>query len=328
MRELMIHDENKKERLLKLAKILRETDTPISGAILAEELSVSRSTITRYLRILENHLDSDEKLDTTTDENGTCFYRILCLQDKYSHAKNEEGYPDPTAATAMNNLVKEDKTVRDWKYNPGDIWLSKAQNKRYETPFLILGVYSEKTLCVKAYELSDVNMGMVDLNDPNLVEIGHWYIDTSDFRMKKFAWFTEKSGQLDDEGFSEVKRKIARALHICENDEIASLKKELEDANKKISDLMCETKALERSKQYKASRGMDELFNLTPDNLRKKALNSIFGQKPKVDNPVVTATNDDYWNGFLRGRLATYDRVADILSALLASKGVTDGSQK
>lgn len=310
MHELFVRDDNKKQRLLALAKILRETDVPQSGKALAASIGVARSTITRYINILDNHLEDDEKLVVTNDEDGTLFYKLECASNKYGTSKTEEGYADPTAAKAMNNYVEQDKTVKDWKYNIGDIWLTTAYNKRYEKPFLIIGVYSDSVLCAKAYEPQDIEFGGIDLNNPNLVEIGHWTIDTSVICTKKFAWLTQKAGSLDDEGIADVKHKIARTLHICDSDEVKALSEELKTAEKEIEDLsnaLNETKGFKRV-SYKESV-LDILSHTTADDLHKEAINAIFGQTGSGNSHFDHNVADAY----LRGQLMVYRQIFDKL---------------
>lgn len=303
MHELFVRDDNKKQRLLALAKILRETDVPQSGKALAASIGVARSTITRYINILDNHLEDDEKLVVTNDEDGTLFYKLECASNKYGTSKTEEGYADPTAAKAMNNYVEQDKTVKDWKYNIGDIWLTTAYNKRYEKPFLIIGVYSDSVLCAKAYEPQDIEFGAIDLNNPNLVEIGHWTIDTSVICTKKFAWLTQKAGSLDDEGIADVKHKIARTLHICDSDEVKALSEELKTAEKEIEDLSNALEKFRESKNtsYKESL-LDILQNTTGEDVAMHALESAYGSND---------LSGSFSTAYLRGELSAYKHIID-----------------
>ena len=318
MHELFVRDDNKKQRLLALAKILRETDAPQSGKALAASIGVTRSTITRYINILDNHLEGDEKLVVTNDEDGTLFYKLECASNRYDNSKTEEGYSDPTAAKAMNGYIASDTVIKDWKYNPGDIWLTKSRGTRYEKPFLIIGVYSDSALCVKAYEEQDVLYGAVDQNDPNLVEVGHWTIDTSVICTKKFDWLTVKSGSLDDEGLADVKHKIARTLHICDSDEVKALSEELKTAEKEIEDL---SKALNETKGFKHIPYKESVFDIlthtTVEDLHKEAINAIFGQTDSDNSHLDYKFGHDpkYWdrfnNAYLRGQLMVYRQIFD-----------------
>lgn len=290
MREIKTRDPKKKERLQRMAKMLRETDTPIAAAVIASELNVGRSTITRYCNALERYLDPDENLEVATDENGTYYYKITSVLDKYNYVKTEEGYMDPTASAAMNNYVKDDTKVKDWKYNAGDLWQTE-NSKGITNLYVIVGVYTDKAVLIRAYDYEEQAAKQLDLNDPNLVvdTDNELVYDTSFICTKPFRWLMGKFDMtVSETNMNHIKARIGHTLGISgadvENEELALANNEIEDLSK----------ALE-----KANKDIQLLQEQLAQPIEVKT----------VDR----ANWDAYDEGFTKGRLATYDRILDAL---------------
>jgi hypothetical protein len=230
---------NKKEKMQELAGILRETDKPLYTRVLVGELGISKSTLMRYIAELPTYLNEDEKLNVTPGRNGENMYTIIEKNDKYDSSKTEGGYMDPTAAAAMATY---DSTVKDWKYNIGDIWYSE-NSKHQLDPFLIIAIYSEKALLLRVYDHSDVIANKIDLNDPNFVvnTDHHLVADTSYICTKPYKWLANKDVRtFDDAWMDEIRRKIAKSMHITDaalGEEYTQLQAQLETAHASIEEL-------------------------------------------------------------------------------------------
>ena len=175
--------EKKKENLLKLMKVLRETDVHLTPGYLAKQIEVSPSTMTRYLALLPQNLEDNEKVDTIMVAPAPGMkiprmaYKIVCKADRYDSKKTEGGCADPTAAKAMDNYMKEDTKVRDWKYNIGDVWYV-INTKSMLDPYVIISTFADKAIMLRIYEDTDIQNKSIDLNDPNLIGMYGKVIDT------------------------------------------------------------------------------------------------------------------------------------------------------
>lgn len=291
MLDIKTKDPKKKERLQRMAKMLRETDAPISGPAIAKALNVGRSTITRYCNALERYLEPDEFLESTSDENGTYYYKITSAFDKYNNTRTEEGYMDPTATAAMNNYTKTDTTVKDWKYNIGEIWHTE-NGKGLANLYLIVGICADKAIVVRAHTYDDAHNRGIDFNDPNFVidTENELVYDASFLGTKPFRWLYEKiAGKASDQDVTYVKARIGHMLGISGTD---VENEELRLANGEIEEL---SKALE-----KANKDIQMLQEQLAQPIEVKT----------VDR----ANWDAYDEGFTKGRLATYDKILDALA--------------
>lgn len=212
-----IQTEKKKEKMQLLVKILRDAEKPISGEELREKLGVAPTTCWRYLRNLIAYLEPTEEL--VEIQVGKMYqYKLVNNAYKYDTCKKTEGgYMDPTASAAMSSYNKDDKGVRDWKYNVGEVWY--VQNaKSMLDPYLIISILGDKAVMLRVYEDADIQNKNVDLNDPNLL---YWYgkvIDTSFMCTKPFKWLTDKATySFSEEDMDGIRSKVARNLHLFED---------------------------------------------------------------------------------------------------------------
>lgn len=241
--------EKKKENLLKLMKVLRETDVHLTPGYLAKQIEVSPSTMTRYLALLPQNLEDNEKVDTIMVAPAPGMkiprmaYKIVCKADRYDSKKTEGGCADPTAAKAMDNYMKEDTKVRDWKYNIGDVWYV-INTKSMLDPYVIISTFADKAIMLRIYEDTDIQNKSIDLNDPNLIGMYGKVIDTGFMCTKPFKWLTDKATySFSEEDMADIRNKVARNLHLFEE---VFEKKALVEAGQQILEL---SDKLEKMKQ-------------------------------------------------------------------------------
>lgn len=241
--------EKKKENLLKLAKILRDTDVHLTSGYLGKQIGVAPSTMTRYMALLPQHLEANEKLDATVVppakgmKISRMAYRIICKNDKYDSKKTEGGYADPTAAKAMDNYTKEDTKIRGWKYNVGDVWYTQNSKSMLDA-YVMISTFADKAVMLRVYEEVDIQNKSIDLNDPNLVGFYGKVIDTSFICTKPFKWLDRKADySFSEEDMADIRSKVARNLHLFEEE---FEKKALMEADQQILEL---SDKLEKMKQ-------------------------------------------------------------------------------
>ena len=235
--------EKKKEKMQLLAKILRDAEKPVSSEELREKLGVASTTCWRYLRNLITYLDPTEEL--VEIQAGKMYqYKLVNHAYKYDTCKKTEGgYMDPTAAAAMSSYNKDDKGIRDWKYNVGEVWY--VQNaKSMLDPYLIISILGDKAVMLRVYEDADIQNKNVDLNDPNLIGLYGKVIDTSFICSKPFKWLADKATySFSEEDMADIRSKVARNLHLFED---VFKEKALVEAGQQILEL---SDKLEKMKQ-------------------------------------------------------------------------------
>ena len=255
-----LREKKKKENLQKLVKILRETDKHLASGELAKRLAVSPSTITRYLAAVPQYLDADEKMDIVTISPSAGFklprmaYSIICTTDRYGINKTEEGYMDPTASAAMSNYMKEDKTVKDWKYNVGDVWYTENAKSMLD-PYLIVATFADKAIVLRVYEESDFSNKNIDLNNPQIISDGELRkaIDTGFICTKPYKWLKKKATyRIAGPLMTDIRIRLSRNLQLFEDvykeqaykeagEEIVSLTEALEKAKADFKELQEKT---------------------------------------------------------------------------------------
>lgn len=234
--------EKKKENLQKLAKILREAEHPLTGKQLQSAIGVGSTTCWRYLKELEAYLEPTEELNMYSQGKAHLFF-LVNYADRYGINKTEGGYMDPTASAAMGNYMKEDKTVKDWKYNVGDVWYAENAKSMLD-PYLIVAAFADKAIVLRVYEESDLGNKNIDLNDPRIISDLETKraIDTGFISTKPFKWLKEKAVyRVAEPLMADIRTRLSRNLQLFEDVykeqaykeaevEIASLTEALEKA--------------------------------------------------------------------------------------------------
>lgn len=111
-----------------------------------ENTGVSKAVITRDLRyLIDTYPDRIAKKGLGS--SGTTYFwietgNVVDTPDRYGEGKNDEGYSDPTAATAMKNIDVKQKT--------GDVWEVNASNGLVET-YLVLAATEKYSTCIQLY---------------------------------------------------------------------------------------------------------------------------------------------------------------------------------
>jgi hypothetical protein len=245
--------EKKKENLQKLAKILREAEHPLTGKQLQNAIGVGSTTCWRYLKELEAYLEPTEELNMYSQGKTHLFF-LVNYADRYGINKTEGGYMDPTASAAMSKYMKEDKTVKDWKYNVGDVWYAENAKSMFD-PYLIVATSADRAIMLRVYEESDFDSKNVDLNNPQIISDMELKkaIDTGFICTKPYKWLKEKATyRVTGPLMADIRIRLSRNLQLFEDvykeqaykeagEEIVSLTEALEKAKADFKELQEKT---------------------------------------------------------------------------------------
>jgi hypothetical protein len=201
---------------------------------------------------------------------------------------------DPTASAAMATY---DSSVKDWKYNIGDIWYSENAKHQLD-PFLIIAIYSEKALLLRVYDESDMAATKIDLNDPNIVVDveRRLAVDTSYICTMPYQWLVNKDvRKFDVTSMDVIRVKIAKSMHITGmvlGDEYKRVQAQLETAHASIEELSKTVDSLNGEKQVLKER-MNTIFrDEATHNLSEPVEKRILEMQLKM----VTAERDRLYN--------------------------------
>lgn len=214
----MNRDERMNANMQALIEILMVTDKPMSIHNIRHNTVLKQintdATVRSYLRKLPEHLDDDHEL--IVRQHGRKYgYQIIDKRDRYPITKTESGYPDPTAAKALEAVMhSESKT----EYVPGSIWPVRIGWKKTAW-FLVISCDSDSEgrllYGFETHNERHAKMKGIDLTDERVVKVSQTlYADTRILFTKREQYVDgEKIGDISDSDLCTVQSMLKQRLH-------------------------------------------------------------------------------------------------------------------
>ena len=243
----------------------RDRLNPIHAKDLAESLTCSPSTITREVKQLKEEYPDNVRIGVGKTHSGYYWKpnklpRVDVVEtvnpvifDRYPITKNDEGYPDPTAALAImntegNHMLGE---VYEFKNSVGYTkFLVIASTEHHVTGFVLYETYeeipeSEKPAIVKA-----------------VVGDYTWFYNPKRIFTKPSKYCLEKMGELDEKAKALLISKVRDYLGFEQEDSARVEKLAVEAANTRVrcEDLVKEAEALRKEREELKDRLSDILY--------------------------------------------------------------------
>lgn len=214
----MNRDERMNANMQALIEILMATDKPMSIYDVRQKTVLKQintdATVRNYLRKLPENLDEDHEL--IVRQHGRKYgYQIIDKRDRYPITKTESGYPDPTAAKALEAVMhSESKT----EYVPGSIWPVRIGWKK-TVWFLVISCDSDSEgrllYGFETHNERHAKMKGIDLTDERVVKVSQTlYADTRILFTRREQYVDgEKIGDISDSDLCVVQGMLKQRLH-------------------------------------------------------------------------------------------------------------------
>lgn len=214
----MNRDERMNANMQALIEILMVTDKPMSIYDVRQKTVLKQintdATVRNYLRKLPENLDEDHEL--IVRQHGRKYgYQIIDKRDRYPITKTESGYPDPTAAKALEAVMhSESKT----EYVPGSIWPVRIGWKK-TVWFLVISCDSDSEgrllYGFETHNERHAKMKGIDLTDERVVKVSQTlYADTRILFTRREQYVDgEKIGDISDSDLCTVQSMLKQRLH-------------------------------------------------------------------------------------------------------------------
>ena len=253
----MNRDERMNANMQALIEILMVTDKPMSIHNIRHNTVLKQintdATVRSYLRKLPEHLDDDHEL--IVRQHGRKYgYQIIDKRDRYPITKTESGYPDPTAAKALEAVMhSESKT----EYVPGSIWPVRIGWKK-TVWFLVISCDSDSEgrllYGFETHNERHAKMKGIDLTDERVVKVSQTlYADTRILFTRREQYVDgEKIGDISDSDLCTVQSMLKQRLHFdtqMENPKEEKIKRDTDIYALKSKIRKLEARLAEKEKQ-------------------------------------------------------------------------------
>jgi len=171
------------------------------GKKAAEELYVSKSTITKDLRDLALMYPELKHNGKSGHASKWTWVEEVSDGDKYSVKKTEEGYNDPTAASAIASI---DSGIYG-NFTPGDVWHVSASNGTIEK-YLVIASFAGCTTCLQVLDSRTSYNPAIHM--PVSIQKNE-FVDCRRLVSKPSRYFLEKDDSYHVTNFNAIKAKTA-----------------------------------------------------------------------------------------------------------------------
>lgn len=125
-------------------------------------------------------------------------------EDRYDYKKTEEGYSDPTAAKALDNLDIYGSKI------PGSVWKVQS-SKGNDEEYLVIQSYRDCNLCLQVMTgeegYNKLCCVLINLQEKK-------YVDCRKLVVKPERYFAESTSGIDAKTFDKVRMKILNVIDI------------------------------------------------------------------------------------------------------------------
>ena len=194
----------------------------VTSTIIADDIGISRNNATRYMK---KFLESHPEISSVSGGPGTATSYVWAepekptrlthspfLKNRYEKTnKNNEGYTDMTATTAIRNADRSDMLIAP---KPGEIWCTEESNGKNSYIF-ILSYDGNAAQCIKFYDVKEFSSPET-LRRPVRVTLGAvTYIgDSGRVTYKPKKYFLRRARCSKEEELMKVRKDVADALEI------------------------------------------------------------------------------------------------------------------
>ena len=244
----------------------RDWSNPIHAKDLAESLQISPSTITREVKRLKEEYPDNVRIGLGKSHSGYYWKpnklpRVDIVEtitppvifDRYPITKNDEGYPDPTAALAIMNT--------EGNHMLGEVY--EFKNSVGYTKFLVIASTEHH---VTGYVLYETYEEIAESEKPAVVKVTvddyTWFYNPKRIFTKPSKYCLEKIGELDEKAKALLISKVMDYLGFEQEDSARVEKLAVEAENNKVrcDDLLKEAEALRKEREELKAKLSDILY--------------------------------------------------------------------
>lgn len=218
-----------KEREEFIVSILKEDPkTTVTGKSIDDAVGITASNRAMYMRKLMKKYPQIQNVGKKEAE-------YKWVEDSPVKIKNHEGYPDPTAKKAIDNIFNQTTSIC-----PGEVW-STVESNGSTQPIFVLNSLNGAAQCMKLYHENSKN---IEITGPDYFQIdifGISYIgDPSHVTFKPLRYCTKRIAEASDVKLKEARWMIAKVfgIDIPDKKQNDACWVENEELKKRVTELM------------------------------------------------------------------------------------------